>query len=101
MSRAVWAIAAKGLWLMWTCFYDDFPIFSEPGLENNTDQAAETFFTLLGWAFDKENKHTSFSAKLSALGVVVNLSPLSTGIVEMLNTEARVSELIRDLLQVT
>ena len=102
MSRAVWAIAAKGLWLMWTCFYDDFPIFSEPGLENNTDQAAETFFTLLGWAFDKEgDKHASFSAKLSALGVVVNLSPLSAGMVEILNTEARVSELIRDLLQVT
>ena len=102
MSRAVWAIAAKGLWLMWTCFYDDFPIFSEPGLESNTDQAAETFFTLLGWAFDKEgDKHTSFSAKLSALVVVVNLSPLSKGMVEILNTEARVSELIRDLLQVT
>ena len=102
MSRAVWAIAAKGLWLMWTCFYDDFPIFSEPGLESNTDQAAETFFTLLGWAFDKEgDKHTSFSAKLSALGVIVNLSPLSKGMVEVLNTEARVSELIKDLLQVT
>ena len=84
-----------------TCFYDDFPIFSAKDLEANTDTSAMTFFTLLGWIFDKDGeKHTDFGSLLHALGINVKLSCLRRGFIEVLNTESRISELLHDLRDV-
>ena len=101
VSRALWALGTRGLRLMWTCFYDDFPIFSAKDLEANADTSAMTFFTLLGWIFDKDGeKHTDFGSLLHALGVNVKLSCLRRGFIEVLNTESRISELLHDLRDV-
>ena len=101
VSRAIWALGTRGVRLMWTCFYDDFPIFASKDLEANTDTSAMTFFTLLGWIFDKDgDKRTEFGSVLHALGVSVRLSCLRRGSIEVLNTESRISELLGDLRDV-
>ena len=41
-------VGVIALQLMWTVFFDDFCLFSEPALERNSDLAARSLFDLLG-----------------------------------------------------
>ena len=83
---------------MWTVFFDDFCLFSEPALERSSDIAARSLFDLLGWAYDTSGeKNTVFGRTLHALGVVVNLPYLTKGSLLVSNTEARVKELVSEI----
>ena len=73
-----------------SCYFDDFVIFSPPGLANNSQSALSLMLDIFGWAFDREGpKSDNFSGKVSALGVVFNLDPTSDGCLEVHNTERR------------
>ena len=98
LSRCLWGIGVLALMLLWTVFYDDFCLFTEPCLEKSSDLAATSLFDLLGWLYDRTgDKCTEFSTTLHALGVKVCLSRLGDGILTIANTEARTSELIATL----
>ena len=98
LSRSLWTLGVVALSLMWTVFFDDFCLFSEPALERSSDLAARSLFDLLGWAYDTSGeKNTVFGRTLHALGVVVNLSYLTKGSLLVSNTEARVKELVSEI----
>ena len=81
-----------------SCYFDDFVIFAPPGLANNTQSALSLMLDVFGWAFDREGpKSDSFSASVSALGVVFNLDPTSDGRLEVHNTERRLKEAVEAL----
>ncbi|CAE7255146.1 unnamed protein product [Symbiodinium sp. CCMP2592] len=98
MSRALWTLGVVALSLMWTVFFDDFCLFSEPALEKSSDLAARSLFDILGWVYDTSGeKNTVFGRTLHALGVSVNLRHLTKGSLLISNTEARISELVSEL----
>ena len=81
-----------------SCYFDDFVIFSPPGLANNSQSALSLMLDIFGWAFDGEGpKSDNFSAKVSALGVVFNLDPTSDGRLEVRNTVRRLKEAVDSL----
>ena len=84
--------------LLWTVFYDDFCLCTEPCLEKSSDLAATALFALLGWLYDRAGeKCTDFSSTLRALGVKVCLSRLGDGVLSIANTESRMKELVDTL----
>ena len=87
---------------MWSCFFDDYVVFSPDSLVSNTESVVKLLFQLLGWKFAVDgDKASSFASAFSALGVCVNLDKFAFGKVEFTNTEKRTSELsttIEDIL---
>ena len=93
-SHALWFTGVKGLNLMWSCFFDDFLVFSPDGLVNNTESVVQMLFQLLGWKFAVDgDKANDFALAFSALGVRINLEKFAFGKVEFSNTEKRTIEL--------
>ena len=82
---------------MWTVFFDDFCLFSEPALERSSDLAARSLFDLLGWACDTSGEEYRLQEDSSRSGVVVNLSHLTKGSLLLSNTEARVKKLVSEI----
>ena len=81
-----------------SCYFDDFVIFSPPGLANSSQAALSLMLDIFGWAFDREGpKSDSFSSSVAALGVVFNLDPTIDGRLEVHNTERRLSEAVDSL----
>ena len=94
LSLAIWTLGAQQLWLMWSVYFDDFPLFSTPCLETSADQSARMLFDILGWVYAKEgHKNTTFSKEVTGLGIILRLQFMNEGRVEVCNTEARISEL--------
>ena len=78
--------------------FDDFVIFSPPGLANSSQAALSLMLDIFGWAFDREGpKSDSFSSSVAAWGVVFNLDPTTDGCLEVHNTERRLSEAVESL----
>ena len=97
-SRFLQWVASHCLKIPMSCYFDDFVIFSPPGLANNSQSALSLMLDIFGWAFDREGpKSDNFSAKVSALGVVFNLDPTSDGRLEVHNTERRLKEAVDSL----
>lgn len=99
--RSIWYIGVVGLKLPWSCFFDDFVVFSKQGMVKSTDAAVTALFRLIGWKFAEEGeKCQQFSSEVSALGIKVCLKDFSRGKVYFDNTEKRKQDL-SDLIQET
>jgi len=86
---------------MWSSFYDDFISLSKPRLVGSTEQAVTALFKLLGWIFAEEGeKAKPFDLNCSALGVIFDLGPASSGKALVCNTESRRIELCEDIEKV-
>jgi len=97
-SRFLQWAASHCLKLPMSCYFDDFVVFSPPELANNSQSSLGLMLDILGWAFDKEGpKSDSFSARVSALGVVFNLDPTKDCRLEVHNTDKRLSEAVAAL----
>lgn len=72
LARLIHSVAARGLYLINTNFYDDFVLLSKPAscVSNN---AMEILFMLLGWEYARERKPRNFqwSAKLLVLSLIL------------------------------
>ena len=82
--------------IVWTNFYDDFIVLSDPQLESNTGNAVASLLKLLGWVFatvTSGKKAAPFRTSCRALGIKFDLTQSRAGIAELVNTEERVSEL--------
>ena len=98
LARAVWWIGTVGCKLMWSSFFDDFIVLSQPELAKSSELAASSLFKLLGWAFAEEGrKCVPFGLECEALGVVFNLTESSSGVCAVYNTEARVLEITAEI----
>ena len=96
--HSVWYIGVAALNLVWPHFFDDFVVFCQATQACNTGQTVEMLFKLLGWRFAEEgDKAMSFSQVFTALGVELQLSRASDGMVEFANTEKRRAELIETI----
>ena len=67
-------------------------------LSNSSQTSLCLMLDILGWAFDREGpKSDTFSTQVSALGVVFDLGPTSSGRLEVHNTEKRLKEAVESL----
>ena len=65
---------------MWTVFFDDFCLFSEPALERSSDLAARSLFDLLGWAYDTSGEKNTVCVLMVSLRDRCVMSFLKNGI---------------------
>ena len=97
-SRFLQWLAGHCLRIPMSCYFDDFVIFSPPALSNSSQTSLCLMLDILGWAFDREGrKSDTFSTQVSALGVVFDLGPTSSGRLEVHNTEKRLKEAVESL----
>ena len=94
ISHAIWFTGVKALKLAWSCFFDDYVVFSCDEMVKNTQTTVELLFQLLGWKFAMEgDKANAFDETFSALGICVELDESSNGRIKFSNTSKRASEL--------
>ena len=99
LAKMLHLIAARGLFVMNTNFYDDFVLVSRAETQDSAKHAMELVFLLTGWEFAREGKKkTEFSTLCRALGVVFDFSLSSERKLMIENTEQRKQEL-KELLQ--
>eukprot|EP00435_Cladocopium_sp_Y103_P013179 s2353_g3.t1 len=92
-ARFLQWIAARVFILPLTCYFDDFVSFAVPALCNNTQSTLCLMLDILGWRFDREGpKSDDFSANVSALGVLFDLSDTINGILQVRNTKKRIED---------
>ena len=69
-SRFLQWAAGHCLKIPMSCYFDDFVIFSPPGLSNNSQAALSLTLDIFGWAFDREGpKSNSFIHRMLQLWV--------------------------------
>ena len=97
VSHSLWHIGCS-LGLLWTCYFDDFPVVTSKALEASTTQTVTRLFNLLGWTYASEGKKAEpFSPSFSCLGVSFNLQHFTSGRIEVSNTPSRTQELLRQI----
>jgi hypothetical protein len=100
-ARFLQWVLARCLKLPVSCYFDDFVVFSTPGLANNTQAALCLMLDILGWNFDREGpKSDEFSRLVMALGVQFDLCGCADGVLKVCNTEKRIKETTELLDQV-
>ena len=83
--------------LQWTVFFDGFVVCESPSLASTFDLCADGLFSLLGW--DIAQDQASNFDMIENLGLSVDMSDTSLGVVKLSNTENRKQE-ISDALEV-
>ena len=87
ISNAIWYMGVAALKIVWSCFFDDYVVFSNDVMVNNTQITVELLFQLLGWKFAIDgDKANDFSESFSALGVNIGLDESSNGRVKFSST---------------
>lgn len=95
LARLLHSLAARGLYLINTNFYDDFVMLSRPASAASSDQCTELLFMLTGWLYAKEGKKaTSFSSICRALGVEFDFSRSEYSLMLVSNTAQRKQDLV-------
>ncbi len=75
-------------------FFDDFPILFHESVARQTERHVSFLLDLLGTQFAREGKKWSPSSKrMEVLGVIIDLSKYSEGVVYFCHTESRKTEL--------
>ena len=86
---------------MWSSFFDDYILLSQPELARSSELAAASLFKLLGWIFAEEGrKCLPFGQECEALGVVFNLSKYEQSTCLVYNTESRVQEISTEIYRI-
>ena len=93
-SHALWFLGTVIFKLHWSVYFDDFFLIENKAQSRHTGMVVTSFFTMLGWDVSDE-KDAGFLTVARALGVCIDLSDSTSGMVSVYNTEARKSE-IRD-----
>ena len=94
ISTAVFHILTISMGVWAGTFFDDFPILSQGSVSRQTESHVSMLFDLLGLQFAKEGKKWApFSESMEVLGVVIDLSGFSSGVVYFRHTESRKLEL--------
>ena len=95
LSRLLYTICTRGLYLVTTNFYDDFILASRPTCVESAKNSMELVFLLTGWEFARTgNKATDFDVVCRALGVEFDLTKSGERVLAIRNTEQRVADLV-------
>ena len=100
LAKALHAIAANGLVLLTTNFYDDFVLASQPCLKESGKNSMEMLFLLAGWEYAVDGrKATEFGTMCKALGVAFDFSASNQRVLQVSNTESRKEELVQQIYE--
>ena len=97
-SRFLWFLGIKEMGLLWTCFFDDFPIITPGSMELSTEAAANVVLKITGWRIAEGEKDQPWSTCFQALGVSFNLDKISMSASTVGNKEGRV-EVVLPMIQ--
>ncbi len=95
VARLLWRVGIE-LNLMWFNFFDDYPCISPSIQSNSTMMTVKGLFGLLGFKF-AEDKLSDFASTAEMLGVVIDASRSSEGLVKIDNKESRKTEVVNAL----
>ena len=99
-SRALASLFAKLLDIIVVEFFDDFTQLESEETAESAQEALEAMIDLLGWELaTEEKKRKKFSKQFVALGVVIDLDEIQSGIVKLRNKPGRI-EGIEDQLKI-
>ena len=94
LSKSLYTLAARALYLLTTNFYDDYILASRPSSVESARNSMELLFLLTGWQYATEGKKcTSFDRVCRALGVEFDLGKSGERILMIQNTEQRIQDL--------
>ena len=94
-ARCLQWLAATCLAIPLSCYFDDYILTATPQLAENTEASMTILLTMLGWAFDRTGpKSDSFSHMVQALGVVFHLTDSVHGMINISNTDKRLTEIL-------
>ena len=103
ISAALWHTGVRDMGLGWCAYFDDFPLLSCEGMEEQIEELADEVFEAMGVQYAKEGKKaTRFGAVFNALGLAFDLSEFQNGVIAIKHTDERRAELkdiLEDILQ--
>ena len=79
--------------LLWTNYFDDFPLASNRTTSSSCIAAAKTFLTLMGFEYASD-KLEPFSQTCEVLGVRIDLTRAEQGFIEVCNKPSRIQEVL-------
>ena len=91
VSNLLWAIGCK-LGIVWSSYYDDFPLLCHHGLEQSTLGAAKAMFNILGFDY-AEDKLRDPDDKAEILGIELDVTDSCRGTVRVGNRKDRISDI--------
>ncbi|CAK9024126.1 Uncharacterized protein SCF082_LOCUS16483, partial [Durusdinium trenchii] len=98
VAHSIWYLGVELFDILWCGYFDDFMAF---GLSEECSSVTDTIhmlFDLIGWKFARSgDKASPFSSTMKALGVMIDVSNMSSGLVLFDNTPMRKSDLIESL----
>ena len=94
VAHSLWWLGCKALRLIWSNFFDDFITLARSQEAELVEITAQQFFKLLGWAVSSGEKDQPFHQTFKALGVEIDCTKWTSGIVSFANTSKRVEELV-------
>ena len=98
ISAALACIGQVCLGFWWSSFFDDFPTLTASSLADQCKAQVHLLFDLLGIDFARDgDKAGSFGETFKALGLLIDLSDFSSGIVRIGHTESRRQELLSQI----
>ena len=94
-SRSLWWLASRALGVLWSNYFDDFPMLEHEMLAPRTSSVVECFLHALGWSVSMtEEKRKPMALSFDALGVTFNLDELHKGAFAVSNKVSRTKELV-------
>ena len=101
ISRSLWFLFNKMLWIPCGEFYDDFPLFAPCELASDADRCASELLDLLGWKHARTGpKGRPFEQKFNVLGCSLDLSHLAKGEVILENKPGRLDRIFENLSRI-
>ena len=97
-SYSLWFLLVKEFLILATNYFDDFVVLAEEVEMKAVAACVNMFFNLVGWDFaETRSKAPELAELFQALGVMINVSALHTGLVTVGNTDSPRQELLHIL----
>lgn len=96
-AKFIWFLGVKEFNLVWTCFFDDYPLLAPEILTKATDAAISVLMKTLGWGVSEGEKDLDWNQTFAALGVVYDITNIGTAESTVGNKPARVESISNTL----
>jgi hypothetical protein len=93
-ARLLWFTGIKEFSLIWTTFFDDFPMLTPSSIQSSSEACANILTKLMGWRVADGEKEVEWAECFHALGVTFNLENISMAASTVGNKKGRVEALI-------
>ena len=102
VSRALWFLINRLLWIPAGVYYDDFPLMCPAASSGNADECVSSFLDALGWLHAKTGtKGQPFTPEFAVLGMCLDLGQVDLGCVTLSNKQGRIERIIDRLQEIS